>query len=110
MGICMKSFRRLRVGEVIKNGDIWVRNGEFYGNVWSAIGDRFDPKAQVSFVYRPLPAKKVERWTVYKPAGVNSTAAEWWTIGDKAHGERARVWSLKDARLICRAVSALGEK
>lgn len=48
---------------------------------------------------------KSVKWQVFKPAG-----GEWWTIGDKVNGERARVWSMADARKIVRAVNAYNNK
>ena len=89
----MKGYRRLRVGEVIRDGDVAPDKGIL---VYS-IGNKVYKGVTV---YRTITKKPVSKWTVFKPAG-----EEWWMIGDKYNGERARVWSPKDARLICKAVN-----
>lgn len=95
----MKGYRRLRVGEVIREGDVASDKSIL---VYS-IGHKVYKGVTA---YRPLTKKPVEKWQVFK-----QDFREGWLIGDSYHGERARVWSLKDAQLICKAVNEyLGEK
>lgn len=92
----MNGYRKLKPGEIIKEGDGYFINNAFnkYKKcVGYAVCDS-DPTH-----YRPIPAKKVVKWNVWESCDHK------YIIGDKDHGERARVWSLKDARLICKAVN-----
>ena len=136
MNKSIKGYRRLRVGEIVRDGDVNcdgiplprqcigypLRNTEsnfyrplpakktecrhkFATKLWpnSGMASWFGTACEkCNYIKgaKTLPAKKPVKWEVFKPAD-----GEWWTIGDKVHGERARVWSLKDARLICLAVN-----
>ena len=67
------------------------------------IGSKFDDDFKPH--YRPITKKPVDKWQVFKPTGLKSIAGDYWMVGDKHNGELARVWSLTDARLICKAVN-----
>jgi hypothetical protein len=97
----VKGFRKLRVGEVIREGDRYLAGGEL---CISAVKGGKILDRDLQLYYRPLPAKKVSKWTYETRADI------FWTIFDGEKKPRARVWNLRDARLICRAVNALGEK
>ena len=102
----MKGYRKLRVGEVIRKGDVFMLGDVVEPAVMIGlkIDDDFKPH------YRPLPAKKVEMWKVSNmDGGDKSMGGDYWIVKDK-YCERARVWSLKDARLICRAINNLRPK
>jgi hypothetical protein len=104
----MKGFRKLRVGEVIREGDVFCNAGEKpIKYIYKRIGTRVCPVGigavntlqDASPSYRPLPSKKVEKWKVWQSTDGKII------VGDKDLGERARVWSLRDARLIVRCVN-----
>jgi hypothetical protein len=100
-GGALKGYRKLRVGEVIRNKDVFMLGDvvEPAVMIGCKIDDDFKPH------YRPIPAKKVERWYIHKPYPVDGNGNIYYSIMTDSKGVMARVWSLKDARLITAAVN-----
>lgn len=95
----MKGFRRLKVGEVIREGDIFLLRG--VSKPAKFIGCALDK--HLLNHYRPLTKKPVnaEKWK----HEMSNEAKVFWSVFDCNGKVRARVWSLHDARLIVGAVN-----
>lgn len=103
----MKGYRKLKIGEVIREGDIFINRWGKKTDAKIAIPDVIDTKfSELNHqFYRPI-KKPVEKWEVFQPAGMGYPSSDkYWVVGDKHNGERARVWTIKDAKAICRAMN-----
>ena len=90
----MKGYRKLKVGEVIREGDVFML-GETVTEA-KLIGSKFDDDFKPH--YRPLTKKPVEKWT-YTKCGDNGA---YMRVGVELRGV---VYTIQDASLICKAVN-----
>jgi len=97
-GGSMKGYRKLKVGDVIREGDKYLSLDSKLKDFDCHVYKGMDKVHECHQVYRPLTKKPAEKWT-YTKCGDKGA---YMRVGVELRGV---IWSLKDAKLICKAVN-----